>query len=111
MLGRHRIKELRDERDLLMSHLGSMYVAAASRAKFDEAVLDNRVFAEEVKRKSRLDHTAELIPTPGFYEAVGPDRLYKSVWCQDQCPPEQMMESVCCSNGLYCELISFRLDV
>ena len=94
MLGRRRIKELRDERDLLMSNLGSMYVAASSRAKFDEAVIDNRNFAEEVKRKSRLDNTAELIPTPGFYEAVGPDKLYTSVWCQDQCPPKVLIDSV-----------------
>jgi hypothetical protein len=93
--GKNRVKSMRDERDLLMTNLGAMMVSAQNKSsEFDDVVRRNKVLSAAVKAKNTIDHTTALIATPGYFEAVGPERIYQSVWNQDQVPLDEFNDAV-----------------
>ena len=94
------MSELRSERDLILTNQGSMFFAAAKTlgaGRETDVVEKNRAMAKEIMSRNRSDHTAELIATPGYFETIGPERIYRSVWNQDLPSEEERLKAVECA--------------
>ena len=83
-LGKARIKAMRTLRDQLMSTSGSLAMNVHPEASPDaqsdakESVRVTQEMVKETIEKNRVDQTWTLLSTPGYYEAVGPDQIFKS---------------------------------
>jgi len=83
-LGKARIKAMRTLRDQLMSTSGSLAMNVHPEASPDaqndaaESVRITKVMVKETIEKNRVDQTWTLLATPGYYEAVGPEQIFKS---------------------------------
>lgn len=97
MFEKKKMSELRSERDLLLTNQGSMFFTAAKTlgaGRETDVVEKNKAMAKEIMNRNRSDHTSELIATPGYFETIGPDRIYKSVWNQDLPSEDELFRAV-----------------
>lgn len=82
--GKARIQAMRTLRDQLMSTSGSLAMNVHPEASPDaqsdakESVRVTKEMVKETIEKNRVDQTWTLLATPGYYEAVGPDQIFKS---------------------------------
>ena len=49
-----------------------------AQAEVADSIAVTKDMVKETVRKNRVDQTWTLINTPGFYEAVGPEQIFKS---------------------------------
>jgi len=83
-LGKARIQAMRTLRDQLMSTSGSqamnVHPEASPDAQSDakESVRVTQQMVKDTIEKNRVDQTWTLLATPGYYEAVGPDKIFAS---------------------------------
>jgi len=84
LFAKSRLQEIKSLRDQLMTTQGSFAMNVHPEANPDN-VKDSRASVELTKKlaiqtveRNRLDQTWTLLSTPGYYEAVGPDKAFKS---------------------------------
>jgi hypothetical protein len=83
-LGKARIQAMRSLRDQLMSTSGSqamnVHPEASPDAQSDakESVRVTQQMVKDTIEKNRVDQTWTLLATPGYYEAVGPEKIFAS---------------------------------
>jgi hypothetical protein len=78
------MREMRNLTDVMMTTTGMAYMAFHPEMgpRMQEEVLDTLEKSKQMGRQTRArqkeDHTWTLLTTPGFYEAIGPDKAFQS---------------------------------
>ena len=83
-LSKARLADIRALRDHLLTTAGSFALnvnpdsSPDAQQEVQESIAITRDMVAATMNKNRVDQTWDLITTPGYYEAVGPDEIFKS---------------------------------
>jgi hypothetical protein len=83
-LSKPRLRDIRALRDHLMSTSGSFTLnvnpdsSPDAQTEVQESIAVTKDMVRDTMMKNKVDQIQGLIETPGYYEAVGPDDIFKS---------------------------------
>lgn len=111
-----KISALRRERDVRMSSsaLGNLPCPCPCPTSAIPSVQSqNRELARAVHAKMQGGEVGRLLVTPGFFETLGPDKIYRSAWQMDQADTQELQRATAAadvSNGLRCDPLRVWAD-
>ena len=83
-LSKARLAETRSLRDYMMTVSGAFAMnvnpeaSPSAQQEVAESIAVTKDMVKETVRKNRIDQTWTLFSTPGYYDAVGPEEIFKS---------------------------------